>query len=258
MKKPIRSAACLFILAFCFLPRLAAQQLPRPAGFVNDFAGVMKAADIEAAQILAAAIKEKTGAELAVVTVNSFAPYGSIDEYSIALAEEWGIGEKGKDNGVLILLAVAEREVKIEVGYGLEGAIPDSMAGRILDTAVIPAFREDDFSGGLVQGYRAIAACVAKEYGMDYVEADIPRAREIRNQPRSALGFPFSTVFIFSFIIIGMSIVQKKLKKDGDTGGYNSIGSFGSSFGGSDSSSSSSSDSFGGGSFGGGGASRDF
>jgi uncharacterized protein len=109
----------------------------------------MKAEDKQAVESLAASVREKTGAELALVTVMSFAPYASIEEFSTALMEAWGAGERSKDNGVLLVLAMNEREVKIEVGYGLEGAIPDSAAGRILDTVVIPAFRKDDFSGGL-------------------------------------------------------------------------------------------------------------
>ena len=251
-----RFAALLFFISLCLLPCLAAQELPDPVGYINDFAGVMKEEDIEAAQNIAASIKRKTGVELAIATVQSMAPYGSIEEYSIALAEKWGIGEKGKDNGVLLILAVDERKVRIEVGYGLEGTIPDSMAGRILDTAIIPAFREDDFSGGLLQGYRTIAACI--ENGEEFAEAAPPKANKNYISP-VGIFILFFRGFLAIFISIFVLLIYKLVRKPGGGGGgsWHSTGSFGSSFD-SGFSSSSSSDSFSGGSFGGGGASRDF
>jgi uncharacterized membrane protein YgcG len=154
------------VLALCLVPFAAAALPKAPAGAVGDFAGVMDAGDIQRIQELAGELERKTGAELAVVTVKTIAPYGSIEEYALELFNAWGIGQAGRDNGVLLILAVNERRVKIETGYGLEGAIPDSAAGRILDTAVLPRFREDDFSGGLLRGALAIAAAVAEDQGV--------------------------------------------------------------------------------------------
>jgi uncharacterized protein len=257
MKKTFQRSLFLFVLAFCLLPCLAAQRLPAPSGFVNDFAGVMNIQDAEAVESLAAAVKEKTGAELALVTVESFAPYAStIEEFSLALAEAWGVGERNKDNGVLLVLAMTEREVRIEVGYGLEGAIPDSAAGRILDTAVIPAFQQNDFSGGLREGCRAIAAYVVKEKELDLAEFDLPenliRSSESNNTMGKVLSFLFPGIFL---LMIVMSILlSRRTQKTGGifrSGGFGSGNSFGSSGGGSFGG-------FSGGSFGGGGASRRF
>jgi uncharacterized protein len=218
----------------------------------------MKAQDVKAVESLAAAFKEKTGAELALVTVESFAPYASIDEFSLALAEAWGVGERNKDNGVLLVLAMSEREVKIEVGYGLEGAIPDSVAGRILDTAVIPAFRQGNFSGGLREGCRAIAAYVAKEKGLDLAELDLPDTLIRSSESDSPVDIIFPLVIFLIFIIIVIlkpSVFGRSLRTGGGSvfrsGGFGSGSGFGrsggSGFGG-----------FGGGGFGGGGASRRF
>jgi uncharacterized protein len=88
----------IFVLSICILPCITAQELPLSVGFVNDFAGVMAAKDKEAVNSLAAAVKEKTGAEIAVVTVKSIAPYAAIEDFSLALAEKWGVGERSKDN----------------------------------------------------------------------------------------------------------------------------------------------------------------
>jgi len=258
MRKLLPRALFLFALAFCFLPCLSAQRLPAPSGFVNDFAKVMKAQDAEAVESLAAAVKEKTGAELALVTVNSYAPYATIGEYSIALAEAWGVGERNKDNGVILVLAMGEREVRIEVGYGLEGAIPDSVAGRILDTVVIPAFQNDDFSGGLREGCRSIAAYVVKEKGLELADFDLPETLIRSPGSNSILGIILPLVFFFGFIFFPMltfTILPRVLGTRGRgvfrPGGFGSGSSFGSSGGGSFGG-------FGGGSFGGGGASRRF
>jgi uncharacterized protein len=256
MKKFSSRAFFLFVLGCCLLPCLAAQQLPKPLGYVNDFAKVMKAQDAEAVESLATVVKEKTGAELALVTVESFAPYASISEFSLALAEAWGVGERNKDNGVLLVLAMAEREVKIEVGYGLEGTIPDSVAGRILDTVVIPAFRQNDFSGGLREGCRAIVAYVAKEKGLDLAELDLPDTmiRSSGSDSPEAIIFPiFFAVFIY-IAILRRLIFRRGLRTGGSvfrSGGFGSGSSFGRSGG-------SGFRGFGGGSFGGGGASRRF
>ena len=242
----------LFILVCFFLSGLAAQQLPKPTGFVNDFAGVMKAQDVQAVESLAAAIKEKTGAELAIATVQTYAPYASIDEFSIALAESWGIGERGKDNGVLLVLSMTERKVRIEVGYGLEGAIPDSTAGRILDTAVIPSFRDGDFSGGLREGYRAIAAYVAKEKGLDLAELNLSetmiRSSKSDNQVEAFFVFIILILLLLAGKLVLMMFFSRLFR---GVGGFGSGGSFGRSSGGGFGG-------FGGGGFGGGGSSRGF
>jgi len=270
MMKYLSRMAFLFILACCILSNPAAQQLPKPSGFVNDFAKVLKEQDALAIENLAASVKEKTGAELALVTVMSFSPYASIEEFSAALMKDWGIGERGKDNGVLFVLAMAERECKIEVGYGLEGAIPDSAAGRILDTAVIPSFRDGDFSGGLLKGYRTIAAYVAKEKGIDIENFDLPQIKETAGLQHSYGKFVFFIFFVFAFIAIIVSqVIARRNRMRYGLGGFRAGGfGSGSSFSRSVSNfndlnknfngSSGSFRGFSGGSSGGGGASRKF
>jgi len=256
VKKTFPRVFLLFVLGCCLLPCLAAQRLPAPSGYVNDFAKVMKAKDAEAVESLAAAVKEKTGAELALVTINSYAPYAAISDYSIALAEAWGVGERSKDNGVILVLAMTEREVRIEVGYGLEGAIPDSVAGRILDTVVIPAFQNDDFSGGLREGCRAIAAYVVKEKGLELSDFDLNENLIRSPGSNSILNIIIPLIFFIGFIFIPMlrfTIFRRVLRCGGviRPGGFGSGSSFGGSGGGGFGG-------FGGGSFGGGGASRRF
>jgi uncharacterized protein len=138
----------------------ALRELPSPAGRVNDFAGVLDGRTKSAMESLIAEVEDRTSAELAVVTVDSAGLEG-VDAYAMRLFNTWGIGKAAKDNGVLLLVAVGDRDVRIEVGIGLESVIPDATAGEILDEDVVPRFRDGDMAGGLAAGLAAIAELVA-------------------------------------------------------------------------------------------------
>ena len=112
-------------------------QFPDYKGWVNDFAGMISPNDEQRIEQIADELKVKTGAELAIVTVKDMGGL-EIEEYSVDLFEKWGVGEQDKDNGVMLIMAEAERKVRIEVGYGLEGILPDGLCGEILDTYVVP------------------------------------------------------------------------------------------------------------------------
>ncbi|MBP7495371.1 MAG: TPM domain-containing protein [Spirochaetales bacterium] len=236
-------------------------QIPyQPTGFVNDFAGVVDPDSAQKMEAIASAIQSKTGAEVAIVTVETFAPYPTIDEFAIELAQTWGIGRKGVDDGVLLVLALKERKVKIEVGYGLEGTIPDAVAGRILDEWVVPEFRQGNWGKGLLQGLVAIAGRIAQEKGIDPEELLIPATqapRATRNQDNFDIG-PIIFVLIFLFIGGGrffwplLFLGGSRPRRGRFGGGFGSGGFGGGSFGGGGFGG------FSGGSFGGGGSSRSF
>jgi len=123
--------------------------LPKPDGFVNDFAGVLTPGERDALLQITGELERTTSIELGIAVVDSVAPRDS-KSYAVDLFNQWGIGKKGQDNGVLILLAMKERRVEIEVGYGLEGKITDARAGLLLDRYAVPEFREGRFGAGLV------------------------------------------------------------------------------------------------------------
>ena len=136
------SHRCLLPFAFCL--RLgAARASAALTDTVNDFAHVIDEASRAELDRRIRALKETTGDVLIVATVPTYQPYGSIEEYAVKMFENGGrgIGEKGKDNGLLLLVAVNDRKVKIEVGYDLEGMIPDGFAGQTIREAIAPAFR---------------------------------------------------------------------------------------------------------------------
>ena len=122
-----------------------------PRGYVNDWAGVFAPEQKDALERRLAEAKQASGAELAVVTLPSLQG-GEINDFTHKLFQQWGIGEKGKDNGILLLMALEERRVRIEPGYGFEETLTDARCGRILDAAVIPKFKEGDYAGGLIAG----------------------------------------------------------------------------------------------------------
>lgn len=103
-----------------------------------------------------------TGAEMAVVVIKSLDGV-SVEEAAVKLFELWGIGKKGKDNGLLLLWSTGDRRVRVEVGYGLEGTLPDILVGRILDTYVIPKFKAGDFDQGLIDGVDALVRAARAE-----------------------------------------------------------------------------------------------
>ena len=133
--------------------------------YVQDYAGVISAPVHSYLQKLGRQLDQKTTAQLAVVTVKSLngAP---LEEYSLKLLRDWGIGNKEKNNGVLMLISTGDRKSRIEVGYGLEGALTDSLTGQIQDQYMIPSFRKGDYEEGIARGYEALALRIGKEYNV--------------------------------------------------------------------------------------------
>jgi uncharacterized protein len=238
---------------FCALYSWAipqSERLPRYRGWVNDFAGVISSYYEEKMSVLAAEVKRKTGAETAVVTVEDMGGL-EIEEYAVKLFETWGIGEQGKDNGILLLLAMAERKVRIEVGYGLEGILPDGRVGDILDTSVLPDFRNNDFGRGLYMGLVEVTRVIADDAGVE-----IAYTRRVERPSRSSERRSGGGLFFIIFLIFLMIVTRGRILPwlflgmmmgGGRGGGGFSGGGFGGGFGG-----------FGGGMSGGGGASRGF
>jgi uncharacterized protein len=132
-----------------------AQDFPSPRGFVSDYAFLLSSEAIGDLEARLARLEREMSAEVAIVTVETLDGY-SIEEYSVGLFENWGIGKETNDNGVLFIVAYDESEVRIEVGYGLEAILTDGRAGRILDRDVIPSFRHFEFEEGILAAAASI------------------------------------------------------------------------------------------------------
>src|SRR5579884_706433 len=163
-----RLGLCLFVLLVASSLRAERPDRLKPVGYVNDFAGVLQPATRERLENLLSELNRKTGAQVAVVTVHSLEGI-PIEDFSLDLATRWGIGPKQSDRGVLILLAVADRKYRIEVGYGLEGILPDGKVGGFGREAV-PLLRAGDFDGAVTLLVNRIGREIAAERGLTWPE----------------------------------------------------------------------------------------
>ena len=137
--------------------------IPAPVGFVNDVANVIDEptrAKLEA--FLNHQLKAKTGVDFAILTVPTTAPLDP-STYKVKVFEQWKLGQKGQDTGLLLLVALEEREARFETGYGLEGTLPDGLQSRIFRELMAPRFRENDYAGGIVAAVLECSRRIAKE-----------------------------------------------------------------------------------------------
>jgi uncharacterized protein len=212
-------------------------------GYVSDFANVMNPADRAATEKLLTELEQKTGAQVAVVTLKSLEG-GQIDDFANRLFARWGIGQKGKNNGVLLLCATGEgrgNRLRIEVGYGLEGVIPDAVAGRILDTFVVPGWSQGQYGSAVANGVAAIAQRIAADRGI--VLSGMPEHVQRASKEQKLSWVHLIFILLFIGVVIRHPWILLFMLNSG--GGHSGGGFGGGGFGG-----------FGGGMSGGGGASR--
>lgn len=152
------------VVSLLLLPLSAvALDVPPATGYVVDRAGLLSPGTRLKLEQFLENFEKSDSTQLAVLTVPSLEDE-DLEGYAIKVAESWGIGQKGKDNGALLLVAKAERKVRIEVGYGLEGRLTDLLAGRIIDYEITPRFKQGDFDGGVIAGVASMAEAVRGEY----------------------------------------------------------------------------------------------
>jgi len=172
----IRHAVIAVFAWLCLTGSVGAQTLPTSAaptptltfpalsGRVVDDAGLLSVPDREALTRSLADLEAKTTDQLVVVTLKTLQGR-PIEEYGYQLGRAWGIGQKGKDSGALLIVAAAERKVRIEVGYGLEGTLTDAATKIIIEDTILPRFKAGDFPGGIKAGAAAIAQLLVGDAG---------------------------------------------------------------------------------------------
>ncbi|MEI7529486.1 MAG: TPM domain-containing protein [Elusimicrobiota bacterium] len=234
------TAAVIFAFALC--ARAAA---PAPRAYVNDEAGVMDARTAGELNGVLSELDARAKAQVAVLVVNTLGG-ADIETYAAAIYKKWGVGDRRTNRGVLLLVAVQDHKARIEVGYGLEGILPDGLTGGIQDKYMVPYFRKGDYSGGVSQGALAIASVIAQD---SRVELSAGPAQGGRTDPLPPLtaGQKLLSLLVIGFVIILfirhpflMFFLLSNLNSRGGGGGFGRGG-----FGG-----------FGGGMSGGGGSSR--
>jgi uncharacterized protein len=172
--KSIQNWKILFVLlvCLCLLTSLSVAhgaEYPRYTSnfYVNDFANVLDSSTENSISSTARQLDDNLRAQVVVVTLPDLEGQ-SLEEYATGLFRDWGIGSAESNNGVLLLVDVGGRQSRIEVGYGLEGALPDGKTGRIQDSWMLPYFKEDDYSQGILLGFDAIVKEIYDEYGYEY------------------------------------------------------------------------------------------
>jgi len=185
---------------------------PNDNFFVNDFADVIDTETEWDIQNIAVQLHEKTTAQVVVVTINSLEGL-SIEEYAVNLFRNWGIGTAEKNNGVLILVAIEDRWSRIEVGYGLEGALTDAETRRIQDGYMIPAFQEGDYSAGIKNGFLATVHKVYNEYGIDFEEPDGEFVYEAGNSSSEGDSTITFLILVFIFLLIDWIFFRGRITK---------------------------------------------
>lgn len=152
-----------FLAAIAPVSLYALDVPPRPADYVNDYAGMISGEKKSQLNQFLRQFETETSNQIVVAAFQSL-ENESLEDFSIRLAETWKIGQKGKDNGVILLIFKDDRKVRIEVGYGLEGALPDALAGQIIQNVIAPAFRDGRYDEGISNAVTAIAKAVQGEY----------------------------------------------------------------------------------------------
>jgi uncharacterized protein len=189
-------AAAILLAAFVLVgsSRAESVEFPRSDGYVNDFAGVLDESAETYLEGYLSTLERDTSAEVAVVTVGSLDGL-SVEEYASRLFAAWGIGQRDRDNGVLLLVAPEDRVVRIEVGYGLEGTLPDGLAGEIIRRDILPEFRAGNIPRGIGRGLDRIARIVRGETAAVVV---VPPAQTVAGDdtPSAWILVPFLGFFV--------------------------------------------------------------
>lgn len=220
---------------------LAALDVPSMKGRVNDTAGVLSSSREKELDQYLEALERSIGAQLAVLTIPSLEA-NAIEDYSIKVVDQWKLGQSGKDNGVLLLVSLDERKIRLEVGYGLEGSLTDAKSGFIIRNQIVPYFKEGDYAAGIMMGIQSVGAVLS---GSEEISV---QQLQKSSSSRSSRSLPLN------FIIILMVLFLNSFGRMGRRGGLlrmlflgsllNSTTRHRGGFGGGG---------FGGGSFGGGG-----
>lgn len=159
---------------------VTAETYPTPTSlkYINDYVGVVDGATKEYLVSVGKELEDKTGAEATVVIISSLDGY-EIRDYGYNLFRKWGIGKKGENNGLLILISMNDRKWSVEVGKGLEGAIPDVLSDRVMQDTAVPNFKNNNYNEGIKSAYSVFADLIGKEYG-----AALEKNEKINYNPR--------------------------------------------------------------------------
>jgi uncharacterized protein len=180
---------CLFLAIFFFLclPFTAyGLEVPKLQGYVNDYAGMISSSAKSKVEEDLRAFEQSDSTQIVILTIPSLEGE-DIENFGIKVGDTWKIGQKGNDNGAILIVSKQERRIRIEVGRGLEGKLTDLMSGRIIDGVIKPKFKEGDFDGGFIAGVSSMIAATRGEFRTE--------RRPVQERQKGVP--PFLTIFLF-------------------------------------------------------------
>jgi uncharacterized protein len=224
---------------------------PAPAHYFNDYAGVVSAATARRLETTLENFERETSSQIVVAVFPKMQSDSSIEDYTVRVAQAWRVGQKAKNNGAVLFVFIQDRKMYLQVGYGLEGALPDAICKRIIEDEIKPGFKAGNYDAGLSAGVAAILAATKGEYrGTGRTTAD-GRSGGLSARGERPTFPPVLIVFVLFGAVAFLSLISRTLRG----GYYYTSGGWGSSSGGwSSGGGGGGGFSGGGGSFGGGGA----
>ena len=190
--KPVRLTLVVVVTLLLICQGAAALDVPQLKGRVNDDAGILSSTTERQLDAVLKDLEQTDSTQIVVLTLPSLQGE-NLEEFSIRVAQQWLIGRQDLDNGVLLLIAVKERKLRIEVGYGLEGSLTDLMAGRIIRNVIAPRFKEGRFDQGVVDGVAAMIGVVKGEF---------TPPRQARRRSEGKGDSPRGLFLLFVFLIV--------------------------------------------------------
>ncbi len=186
--------AIVVVFSFVVVVPLFSLDVPPLRGRINDYANMISPGAKRILNEKLKALEDSDSTQVVILTIPSLKG-DNLEEFSMRVVEKWKIGQKGLDNGVLLLVVKNDRKVRIEVGYGLEGRLTDLLAGRIIDYEIIPAFKAGNYDKGFIDGVNAIIAAVKGEYK---ASAKKPKSSKENN---GAKYFPFFILILIVMVV---------------------------------------------------------
>ena len=197
-----RIFTALFLYAALSVPALVP---PAMNGPVNDYAGLLDSAEKRQLTDFLTNLSDTKGIQIAVLTLPSLEG-DDLERFSIRTAEQWKLGKKGEDNGALLLIAVAEKKIRIEVGYGLESTLTDMQSGSIIRNIIAPAFRSGNYGKGIIGAVQTMANLAAGDVG----DIDESYASEISDDDPAAASRPSAFVLFLFFVFMMIAMNRRR------------------------------------------------
>lgn len=191
----MKKTLTIIILSLLAL-QLFALKVPKLKGHVNDYANVLSSNEKSTLENFLTEFEKKTSTQVALLTIESLQGE-NLEDYSIRVVDNWKLGQKDRDNGVLLLVSMQEKKMRIEVGYGVEGALTDAKSSYVINNYIVPDFKQGNFYTGISTGIAAITGIISEEFTI--TDEQITQSRQKRKKSKGQLPFGF-IIFIFMMV----------------------------------------------------------